>query len=216
MLHALVILPQRYEAKHRHLSVFLDQRKAMNRYPAASLTAESSGGSWAQLCASTTAREKDFRQTLSAQGLQTSSCLKSPLGLWVVHQSGWGEHFCVGGSVQSFIYFQERKERYFLFPCLPPHFPSAVLRWTGMRLLAESQQKVSGSPSLEAYSCCSEKAEICFNWRPWQEERQGQHFSTCQGSHSWHELFLPPRFQILVNFFQASLGLRALMLELCS
>lgn len=53
----------------------------MNRYPAASVTAESSGGSRAQLCASTTAREKDLRETLSAQGVQPSSWQKNLLGL---------------------------------------------------------------------------------------------------------------------------------------
>lgn len=78
-----------------------------------------------------------------------------------------------------------------------------------------SGKKVNGRCSLEPYSCCSEKVKFCFNWRPWQGERQEQHFSGVREI-TLGMNFSPPQFQILVNVSQASLGLKDFMLDLNS
>lgn len=75
------------------------------------------------------------------------------------------------------------------FPCLLTHFPSLVLMWTWMRQLAESQQKVTGRSSLEPYSCCSEKVEVCFSQRPCQEDA-GSTFPWVSGKSLLAYLFL--------------------------
>jgi len=81
-----------------------------------------------------------------------------------------------------------------------------------MRQLAESQQNVSGRSSLESRSCYSEKIEVWFN----QRKRGKNRFSLGVREVTLGMFGFSPQFQIRVNSFQTSLGMKALMMSLIS
>lgn len=205
-LHALVILSQMYEAKRRHYSRFLGSEQSYEQSSCFFST------SWVlrwQLSPALGQHDCKWRrlqtETMCTGCCELLKCLeKSPWTMSRPSESRWGGSFWVGGSAWSWSS---------LFPAC---FPSHVLRSTWKKELVGRQQKVNRRSSPEPYSCCSEKVEVWFNWRPRQEDKQQLHFPGYQGSHSWCLFFFFPQFQILVNSSQASLGLKALMLNLSS